>query len=317
MNAKEFVDSLFEGYEETAALADFKEELRGNLDAKIESLIKKGMDGETAFAKASAELGDVSALADELSLKKRREVFEEVYMDVRKYMSTGRIAAYVVFGMLALFGIAAGAIAFFSTRGIGLDMNLTMTSLFALMMPFMVAAAAAFTFLGVTQETASTYPTSRKRAFWYAVAATLITFGLFIMPIVFFGSKSPGEFFDGLLARDMAIVTVVSMIIPFVLPGVGLLVFLLLTEKDRLKPWAKAMLRKADAIQEEAKESMWKDKQATTRFGMSCVAIWIFALGTFLFVGFMGGWAWSWLVFIFAAGFQILLRAFMGYRQTQ
>jgi len=138
MNAKEFVDSLFEGYEETAALADFKEELRGNLDAKIESLIKKGMDGETAFAKASAELGDVSALADELSLKKRREVFEEVYMDVRKYMSTGRIAAYVVFGMLALFGIAAGAIAFFSTRGIGLDMNLTMTSLFALMMPFML-----------------------------------------------------------------------------------------------------------------------------------------------------------------------------------
>ncbi|MDR1836518.1 MAG: permease prefix domain 1-containing protein, partial [Treponema sp.] len=58
MNAKEFVDSLFKGYEETAGLADFKEELLGNLNAKIESLVKKGMDTQAAFIKASAELGD-------------------------------------------------------------------------------------------------------------------------------------------------------------------------------------------------------------------------------------------------------------------
>jgi hypothetical protein len=78
--AKELVDSLFEGYEQTAELADFKEELLSNLNDKLESLVKKGMDSETAFAKASAELGDISALADELSLKKRKEVFEEVYI---------------------------------------------------------------------------------------------------------------------------------------------------------------------------------------------------------------------------------------------
>jgi len=295
MNAKEFVDSLFEGYEETAALADFKEELLGNLNAKVESLVRKGMDDRTAFARASAELGDVSALADEMSLKKRREVFEEVYMDIRRYMSTGRIAAYVVFGMLALFGKAAGAIAFLSTEG---DMNLTMTGLFASMMPFMVAAAAAFTFLGVTQETASTYPMGRKRAFWYGLAAALIAFGFFTMPMVFFGSQYPGEFFDGLLSQELAVVGTVSMLIPFVLPGIGLLAFLRLTEKNRMKPWAR---KKAGETGETRK-----------RFELFSGAIWIFAIGIFLFAGFMGGWAWSWLVFIFATGFQVLLPAILG-----
>ncbi|MCL1948086.1 MAG: permease prefix domain 1-containing protein, partial [Chitinivibrionia bacterium] len=105
METKEFVDSLFKGYEETAALADFKEELLANLNAKIECLVKKGENAQAAYEKARAELGDVSALADELSLKKRKEVFEEVYMDVRNFMDAKRVAGYVACGMLALFGI--------------------------------------------------------------------------------------------------------------------------------------------------------------------------------------------------------------------
>ena len=117
MNTKDLVDSLFEGYEETAALADFKEELLGNLNAKIESLVKKGMETDAAFAQASAELGDLSALADELSLKKRMEAFEEGYMDIKNYMTSRRVAAYVIFGVLLLFCITAGLIAFFRQRG--------------------------------------------------------------------------------------------------------------------------------------------------------------------------------------------------------
>ena len=126
MNAKEFVDTLFEGYEETPALADFKEELLGNLNAKIESLMQKGMDANSAFAKASAELGDISAFADELSLRKRKEVFEEVYMDIRKFMPPRRVTGYVIFGIIALFGIAVSLIAFFSMNGL----NLLTSSLF-------------------------------------------------------------------------------------------------------------------------------------------------------------------------------------------
>jgi hypothetical protein len=75
MNAKEFVDSLFEGYEQTQSLADFKEEMLGNLNAKIENLVKNGMEIEAAAAKAFADLGDVAQLADEFSLKKTKGTF--------------------------------------------------------------------------------------------------------------------------------------------------------------------------------------------------------------------------------------------------
>jgi hypothetical protein len=132
MEAKEFVDSLFKGYEETKALADFKEELLGNLNAKIEDLVKKGMEPEAAFAKASAELGDVSAVADELSLKKRTEVFEEAYMGISRYMSAGRVAGYVVFGALALFGVIVAFISFFAVNGVNiLDGPVDLTAFFA------------------------------------------------------------------------------------------------------------------------------------------------------------------------------------------
>ena len=84
MNTEEYVHSLFADYEETQGLKDFMEELQSNLDARVASLVKKGLSEQDAFEKACAELGDISVLADELSLKKRREVFEEVYMDIRK-----------------------------------------------------------------------------------------------------------------------------------------------------------------------------------------------------------------------------------------
>ena len=145
MNAKELVDSMFEGYENTAALGDFKEELLDNLNAKIESLIKKGMDADAAFAKASAELGDVSVFADELSLKKRKEVFEEVYMDMKAYMTPGRVAAYVIFGAVALFGITVACITLFATRETGLNDYINFAAFFGAMMPFLTTAAIGFT----------------------------------------------------------------------------------------------------------------------------------------------------------------------------
>ncbi|GHV96199.1 hypothetical protein AGMMS50293_25190 [Spirochaetia bacterium] len=299
MNAKEFVDSLFAGYEETAALSDFKEELLGNLNAKIESLVKKGMEEGAAFEKASAELGDVSSLADDLSLKKRKEVFEEVYMDIRKYMPAARVAAYVVFGVLALFGIIAGFVTYFATR-MELDLALNLTSSFGALMPFIVIAIMGFTYLGLTQETASDYPMSKKRAAWYALSVSLISFGITIMPVTYFSSKFAGTSFE--------VMTTIAILIPFVLPGGGLLAFLVLTEKDRLKPWAKEF-RAGVAKREMA---MWNDPATATRFGMFSGAIWIFAVGLFILLGFALSFKFSWLVFVFAVAIQLLVQGIMS-----
>jgi hypothetical protein len=84
MSTKDYIGSLFRDYEETEGLKDFMEELQSNLDERIASLVRKGQSEKEAFEKACVELGDISTLAKELSLKKRREVFEEAYMDIKK-----------------------------------------------------------------------------------------------------------------------------------------------------------------------------------------------------------------------------------------
>ncbi|MDR1580821.1 MAG: permease prefix domain 1-containing protein, partial [Synergistaceae bacterium] len=104
MSTQKYIDGLFANYEETPALADFKEELRGNLDERIKNLVKKGMSEQEAFHKATAELGDISALADEISLKKKQEVYEDMYMGTRKYMTIKRTAAFVLGGTTVCFG---------------------------------------------------------------------------------------------------------------------------------------------------------------------------------------------------------------------
>jgi hypothetical protein len=217
------------------------------------------------------------------------------------------VASYVIFGLLALFGVTAGFIAFFATRWLEMDINLRMTSLFGPIMPFSVAAVAGFTFLGVTQETASLNPVNNKRAVWYTVAVTLIAFGFFTMPLAYYGSN----FTAGMFGNVNAIFSIIAMMIPFVLPGVGLLVFLILTEKDRLKPWAKSFQNKTV----EMEMAIWQDSQTAGRFGLYSGAIWMFAIGVFLLLGFLIGFKFSWMVFIFAVAFQLLVQGFMYNRK--
>ena len=313
MNAKEFIDSLFEGYEKTKDLADFKEELLGNLNAKIESLMKKGMDEHSAFEKASAELGDVSALADELSLKKRKEVFEEVYMDIRRYMPAGRVAAYVLFGMDFLFGVIAAFITWFSSAQSDIFGMLSLTAAFAALMPFFVTAVGGFTFLGLTQETAAAYPMKKRRAAWYTLAALLIAFGISLMPVVYFAIPS-GAAPAGIAVLPQIgsapheVVWALGTLLAFALPGGGLLAFLVLTEKDRLKPWAKEF--RSGAVKREME--LWNNPEIAARFGMFSGAIWIFAAGLFVLLGFVIGFRFSWLTFIFAVAVQLLVQGLMS-----
>jgi hypothetical protein len=214
-------------------------------------------------------------------------------------MPAGRVGAYVVFGALALFGIVAGFVTYFATR-IELDTALNLTSAFGALMPFIVAAVAGFTYLGLTQETASAYPLSKKRATWYTIAAGLIAFGIGAMPVTYFSSKFAGTSFE--------VLTTIAILIPFVLPGGGIVAFLVLTEKDRLKPWAREL--HAGAMKREME--LWSDPATAARFGMFSGAIWIFAIGLFLLLGFTRGFKFSWLVFIFAVAIQLLVQGIMS-----
>jgi hypothetical protein len=300
MDTKKHVDELFANYEETPALADFKEELRSNLDDRIKSLVKRGMEERTAFHKATAELGDVSALADEISLKRKQEVFEEMFMNVRHYMSTRRVALFVAGGAVFCFGLIMIALTWFSTE--------IMTATLGSGLVFCGAGAVALTFLGLTQETASKYPMPWKRALIYAADVGLFLFGAFCFPIVFFETRGgavtvplapAGAFISG---ASVSWAGAIATLIPFVLPSVALFAFLALTEKDRNKPWVIEFRKRAMARE----TGVLKNPE---QFGMISGAIWIAAIAIFIVLTMKTGLLYSWLAFAAAIVAQLLVQA--------
>jgi hypothetical protein len=289
MESKEYIDGLFSGYEETPELSDFKEELRGNLDEKIANLIeKKGMSHKEAFAKATAELGDISALADEISLARKKEVFSEIYMNTRSYMKMWQKIGYTAAGGLLAFGIIISVLAYLSTG----DIVAGLGSLIV----FFILPVCGFVFLGLTQETAANYPMSPKRACFYVAASCVILFGLAVSAMAFFGDHT----------SSFNIIASIGALIPFVLPGGAGLAFLILTEKSRHKPWFAEQLR----IVEKEMNEQFADPYAATVFGLFSGALWIFAIALFVILGFLIGFRYSWPVFIIAVAAQLLVQAF-------
>jgi hypothetical protein len=299
MDTKSYIDSLFSGYEETGVLRDFKEELQSNLNERIKSLVDKGAEEQAAFDKAAGELGDISVLADQISLRKKQEILEEAYMGVRHYLKPLRVALYVAAGAAAVFGMVIALVVYFtgedqSAREAFWEPNKRIVGAIGVLTAFIPLSAAAFTFLGITQETASRNPRPAKRGVWYALAAAALSFGLILSPLVYFST-------------DRGFMEAVAVLIPFIIPGLGLLIFLILTEKDYRKPWARERFEKEARLSRE----MWGDPLTAARFGMASGAIWVFALGFFLLFGFLIGFHFSWLAFVFAAAVQLLVQTLM------
>ncbi|GMO12557.1 MAG: hypothetical protein Ta2A_22470 [Treponemataceae bacterium] len=323
IDAKPYIDSLFSAYEETRALTDFKEELLSNLNAKIAALVKSGKNERDAFDKAIKDLGDISALADEISLKKKQEFLAEAFMDIHHYMTPRHVAGYIAFGATLLFGIVIALVAYLGVGVVGeydeffddsfgafwaFDAGggfggIRWIAALGSCMPFAATAIAGFVFLGVTQELPGLYPVSGKRAFWYALSSGLIVFGLFLFPVVLFGADGYVEENTGLLAA------IAAGFLPFIIPGSAILAYLILTEKDRRKPWLRAQF---SASAKKASE-LWSDPITATKFGMYSGAIWMLAIAAFFLAGFFlqDGFKYSWLAFIVAAAVQCIVQGSM------
>jgi hypothetical protein len=119
----------------------------------------------------------------------------------------------------------------------------------------------------------------------------LLAFGISVFPITYFST-------------DAGLMPAIATLIPFVLPGVGLLAFLVLTEKSRLKPWAQA---RHDSTMKRELE-MWTDPATANRFGMFSGAIWSGAMALFIALGFAIGFRYSWVVFLFAVAAQLVVQ---------
>lgn len=303
---REYVERIFVDYEESQQLIELKEEIKANLFARIEDSVAEGCSEQEAFQLAIKELGDISAVADEMSLKTKYEVFEQMY--TKKPLSKKHAFGYMAAAGTLLFGIIASPIVYFLVG----NLFISVSTLF----PFAVISIAAFVFLGLIQETDYHYGMKPLRAFFYTIATALLTFGVFTSLIVYLqrsGLNGQLESIKEIMTlHNEPLFTAVATLLPFVLPSICMFIFLGLTETDRTKPnmWSDYYKKLYTGDDESAVR-----KQMV--YGNISGALWIFAIGFFLVIGFFGGWKYSWLVFIFAVGLQVLLEAYFAGKRIQ
>lgn len=302
MNTRKQIEELFSGYEKTTALAEFMEEMESNLNDRIASLKCKGLGEQEAADKAVAELGDISSLADELSLKRKQEVFSEMYMKTRSYISAKRSALYALFGLILGAAILIPLIVWFAS-------GITIAAI-STILPFGMASILGFIYLGLTQETAAHEAMRPKRAWGYVLAAGLVFFGVLAGLIVY---SNTGLVSEAELAAHGAwdnsfLVGAISALLIFALPGIALGVFLGLTEKDRKKLWVKKLI--------EESSNPFGNSANAARFGLICGALWVAAVAAFILLTFTVGIKFSWLAIVAAVVIQLLVMAALMKKST-
>lgn len=283
MELKNFIDNAFETYEASPELFDFKEELLTNLQDRLKSLEKAGMKRTDALKEIQTEFADINKIADEMSLAKKQEVFEIRYMSLRHFVTKTRAALYAVLGVLAIFGLIVAALSYLGSG--------QMETLTGVLMIFSAVPAAGFVYMGLTQETASRNPMRPLRATIYSAAAFALLFGVLLVPMLVFGEAKSLE-------------AAIAILIPFALPSIGVIGFLMITESDYRKAW---VLKEAEKQSEWAKNFEASGNAQT--FGIMTSAVWILAIGAFVLLLLLKLWIYSWIPFVLAIAVMMLLLA--------
>jgi len=274
MELKQFIDQAFEKYEESPELTDFKEELLTNLQDRLKSLEEKGMNRAEALKEIEIEFADINKIADEMSLAKKKEVFEMQYMSLRHFVTKPRAAIYTILGVLAGFGLIAAGLSYLSSGKI--------EGLVGVLMIFVAAPLAGSIYMGLTQETATRNPMRPLRASIYSIAVYVLLFGILLVPMMVFTAPKPLE-------------SVLAISIPFALPSIGVIGFLMITEPDHRKAW---VLKKAEQQNEWAKK--FAESGNAQAFGVMSAGVWVLAIGAFVFLLILKLWIYSWIPFIAA-----------------
>jgi MFS family permease len=288
MRERAYIDRLFAGYEDTPDIRDFKEEIAVNLRERIKELVSKGLDEQSAFGKAAAELGDVTAIADDAGRKKRNEAIGQMYMGARVPV-TKRTAAGITAASGLLLVAAGMLMVAFLRDGAGAPVAYISAAALA-------AACGMYTYFGLTQETAAHYAMKNGRALAYGIVCLMGVLGAALSVVLFV-----------LAGWDMSQALLVK--IALILPAVCGLIFLLATESKRQKPWLKAMTE-ACAVNYSIDFSRYRNivnPVKAAKFGVASGGLWILAVSVFIALGLIVGWRYSWLTFLFAAAIQVFM----------
>ena len=286
MKEKVYVDRLFADYEDTPEIRDFKEEIAGNLKERIKELISKGIDEEKAFDQATAELGDITAIADDAGRKKRNEAIGQMYMKAKVPITKRTAAGLTLASGLLLLAAGMILITFFGDKD---------ALIFYISAALSAIACSLYTYFGLTQETAAHYPMKNGRAAAYGIVCLFCVLGAALAVVSFL--------IDGMEMSEALIIKTALLI-----PGVCGLIFLLATESKRQKPWLKAMVEREVENSVRFHTDMVNPVKAA-KFGVASGGLWLLAIAIFITLGFLIGWQYSWLVFLFTLAIQVFMTA--------
>ncbi|MCL2519172.1 MAG: permease prefix domain 1-containing protein [Oscillospiraceae bacterium] len=279
MNMKEkiFVDRLFAEYENTQEIIDFKEEITINLQERIKEFMSKGMNEDEAFEKTTAELGDITQIADNIGKQKKHEAISQMYMATRPPIKKWQAAWFSICGGLSLFALVISTLMFFFYKP---------SYLFLIPLLILPFTGGIFTYLGLTVETRSNYPMAKKRASIYGVGAFIILIDIWQFFFTYFS-------YSQIIPSIMFSVTIL-------LPVLMVLPYMILTEKNRKKPW---VLKEMEHWQEFYKV----DPKNAIKFGLISGAVGFSAVILFIVLGVLIGFQYSWIVFVILMPIEMIL----------
>ena len=274
-NIHRYLDEAFADIPRTPETADLKEEIRGNLQARVTELEATGTRPEAAATKAIKELGPIHELVDSIGEDRLAGASGDT---AARLMALNRVRVspfYVVRTVLLSLLLAAGVALVVLGALHVLPWSVTALSVIGIL-------TGAFEGLivgdALSHETSQHYPTPPARAAGFGAAGFVGLAGLGLVA-VYLGHL------DALWLLVTGCALALVSLVAFIALGV--------TQTNRMKPWVKELNKTY-----EIADRFSQDPASAARFGLYTVVIWVLAFAGFVVLSITVGFAWSWLALL-------------------
>jgi hypothetical protein len=287
-NIHRYLDEVFADVPRSPESSDLKEELRGNLQSRVNELEAAGTTPETAAVKAIRELGPIRDILRELGESEPAATPSQTAV---RLMALNRVKPspfYVVRTVVLALLLTAGTTVVALGATHVLDLSIASLAIIAILSGAIVGV---ITVDALVHETSQHYPMPGGRAVGFGAAALAGFVGLAFVGLFLGNVQELWLLVTGCVLAFASLVAFISL-------GV--------TQTNRMKPWVKDM-QKAFAIEDRFST----DPAAAARFGIYTVVIWVIAIGVFIGLTIVVGFAWSWIALVVGLAVFMLVLARM------
>jgi len=251
------LDALFADVTLTPDVQDLKEEIRGNLTARVAELEATGVPAAKAADQAIAELGDIEEILGSV-----REGGDEPRSTAAMYRANrvrprpGFVLRTILLGVVTL---AVAIVVTFAATNIlhwnaGVQVALAIVGV-GLPVGILVADS-------LRQETAASYPLPRGRAAWYGASTAVAVAGLAMGLVI---ADVPSELWP------------LAVGVPLLVASGLMFTYLGVTQSNRRKAWVRELEDRYIAA-----DRFQNDPAAASRFGLYAGVIWMVAILAFI-----------------------------------